>query len=45
MHTGIQLAPLVLTYRADGKDLKRENNCMRKLKTYAPFGLNIEDNV
>ena len=32
--------------KTDGKDPKRrENYWMRTLKTYAPFGLNIEDGV
>ena len=32
--------------KTDGKDLeKRENYWMRALKTYVPFGLNIEDSA
>ena len=32
--------------KTDGKDPKtRKINWMRTLKTYAPFGLNIEDSV
>ena len=37
---------ITLIDKTDGKDPKRrEHYCMRSLKTYAPFGLNIEDNV
>ena len=37
---------VTLTDKTDGKDPKRrENYWMRTLKTYAPFGLNIEDSV
>ena len=37
---------ITLIDKTDGKDPKRrENYWMRALKTYAPFGLNIEDNV
>ena len=37
---------ITLIDKADGKDPKRrENYWMRTLKTYAPFGLNIEDSV
>ena len=37
---------ITLTDKTDGKDPKRrENYWMRTLKTYAPFGLNIEDSV
>ena len=36
-----------LVDKTDGKDPKRtiENYWIRTLKTYAPFGLNIEDSV
>ena len=37
---------ITLIDKTDGKDPKRrENYWMRTLKTYAPFGLNIEDSV
>ena len=37
---------IILIDEPDGKDPKRrENYWMRTLKTYAPFGLNIEDSV
>ena len=37
---------ITLIGKTDGKDPKRrENYWMRTLKTYAPFGLNIEDSV
>ena len=37
---------ITLVDKTDGKDPKRkENYWMRTLKTYAPFGLDIEDNV
>ena len=37
---------ITLIDKTDGKDPKRrENYWMRALKTYAPFGLNIEDYV
>ena len=38
--------PLTFINKTDGKDpKKRKNYWMRILKTYAPFGLNIEDNI
>ena len=37
---------LTLIDKTDGKDPKRrENYRMRTLKTYGPYGLNIEDSV
>ena len=38
---------MTLIDKADGKDpeRRRENYWMRKLKTYAPLGLNIEDSA
>ena len=37
---------ITLIDKTDGKDSKRrENYWMRTLKTYAPFGLNIEGSV
>ena len=37
---------MTLIGKADGKDSKsKENYWMRALKTYAPFGLNIENSV
>ena len=37
---------ITLIKKTDGKDPKRrEKYWMRTLKTYAPFGLNIEDSV
>ena len=38
---------MTLVDKTDGKDPKRtiENYWIRTLKTYAPFGLNIEDSV
>ena len=39
-------ASITLTDKGIGKDPKRrENYWMRKLKIYAPFGLNIEGSV
>ena len=37
---------ITLIDKIDGKDpKKRENYWMRTLKTYAPFGLNIDDSA
>ena len=37
---------ITLIDKVDGKDPKRrENYWIRRIKTYAPFGLNIEDSV
>ena len=47
LHSGF-LGNLSITLidKTDGKDLKRgENYWMRALKTYPPFGLNVEDSV
>ena len=47
LHSGF-LGNLSITLidKTDGKDLKRgENYWMRTLKTYPPFGLNVEDSV
>ena len=42
----LEMFSITLIDKTDGKDPKtRENYWMRTLKTYAPFGLNIEDSV
>ena len=46
-HSGfLGIVSITLIDKTDGKDPKRrENYCMRALKTYAPFELNNEDSV
>ena len=40
------IVSITLIDKIDGKDpKKRENYWMRTLKTYAPFGLNIDDSA
>ena len=47
VHSGfLPNVSITLIDKIDGKDPKRRKNYwMRTLKTYAPFGLNIEDSV
>ena len=36
---------ITLTNKTDGKNPKKREDWRRTLKTYSPFGLNVEDSV